>query len=120
MKKNPNVRLLPLRVNIPDASRVPICQVLPSVVLHSWCNVGVRVWCGHGAHLCTFMVVIIVVRRSRLDVVACQVQVVALCDMGDGSRSLGVADDGVDLFVRTHTVPAGGYHAAHLSSFSFV
>ena len=36
------------------------------------------------------------------------------------SRSLGVADDSVDLFVRTHTIPAGSYHPERLSSFSFV
>ena len=36
------------------------------------------------------------------------------------SRSLVVADDSVDLFVRTHTIPAGSYHPERLSSFFFV
>ena len=36
------------------------------------------------------------------------------------SRSLGVADDSVELFVRTHTIPAGLYHPERLSSFPFV
>jgi hypothetical protein len=39
--------------------------------------------CGHGGNSCTFMVVVVVVKEARLDVVpvARQVQVVALCDM---------------------------------------
>ena len=39
---------------------------------------------------------------------------------GLSSRSLGVADDTVDLFVRSYTVPAGSYHPERMSSFSFV